>query len=53
MKVLLGATAVWLIISIVLGWTIFLMSMKGVVWPFALVFLIVAWLVKRIGCSAH
>ena len=53
MKVLIGATAVWLIIAIVLGWTIFLMTMKGIVWPFALVFLTVALMVKRFGCSAH
>ena len=53
MKVLIGAAAVWLILSALLGFTIFLMTVKGVFWPFVVVLIGSILLVKKVGCSAH
>ncbi|MBI1839589.1 MAG: hypothetical protein HYR88_01910 [Verrucomicrobia bacterium] len=53
MKVLIGAIASWLIIGLLLGATLFVLTTKGMIWPFALSLLFVMYLIKRFGCSTH
>lgn len=53
MKVLIGAVAVYLILSILLGGSIYLIAMKGLIWPFAVVLIGSILAIKSIGCSTH
>jgi hypothetical protein len=53
MKVFIGASLAWIAIGTLLGVTLFLMAVKGIVWPFVLSFLLIFWLVKSYGCSTH
>ena len=53
MKVLIGAIASWLIIGLVLGGALFLLTTKGMIWPFAVSLLLVLYLIKKFGCSTH
>lgn len=53
MIVFLGATFAWLLAATLLGVGIFLMTVKGMYWPFIVVFILLFWLIKRVGCSTH
>ena len=53
MNVFIGALLTWLIIGAVLGISIFLMTAKGIFWPFIVVTVLLFWIVKRIGCTTH
>ena len=53
MKVFIGASLAWIAIGTLLGVTLFLLTVKGIIWPFALSFVGIAWLIKVYGCSTH
>lgn len=53
MNVLIGASLAWILIGAALGTTLFLLTVKGIVWPFVVAALVVLGLVKRYGCSVH
>ncbi|MBL9167686.1 MAG: hypothetical protein JNN07_08090 [Verrucomicrobiales bacterium] len=53
MSVFLGAMFAWVIIGLVLGGSIFLLTVKGMVWPFVVTSLLLLWIIKRVGCSTH
>ena len=53
MKVFIGATLAWVVISALLGGSLFLMTVKGIVWPFVIVFLAVLLLIRNYGCATH
>jgi len=53
MKVLIGATAVWLIISAIIAWTILLIATKGPVWPLLVALVATSILIKKVACDTH
>lgn len=53
MKVFIGASLAWIAIGTLIGVTLFLLTVKGMIWPFALSLVFVAWLIKAYGCSTH
>jgi hypothetical protein len=53
MNVLIGASLAWILIGAALGTALFMLTVKGIVWPFVLVALVVIGLVKHYGCSVH
>lgn len=53
MKVLIGAIVAWLLIGLLLGGTLFTLTTKGLIWPFALSLIFVLYLIKKFGCATH
>ena len=53
MKVFIGVVAVYLIAGLLLGGSIYLIAMKGLIWPFAVVLIGCILTVKATGCSTH
>lgn len=53
MSVFIGAMLAWLVIGAALGGTIFLMTVKGMVWPFVVTSVLLLWIIKRVGCTTH